>query len=139
SLVERAEKLALGLQFDERGGEQLARSQASKAVEVAGEAETPRVFLNWAHYQAGRREAERFWKCPLAGGGTLVQRLGQELTWIDQEVAKQVPDRARRLPTTRKASALLLGYLRRALIGLAALRQHQESTAAPTPAPGGKR
>jgi hypothetical protein len=136
-LVKRAEDLALGLKLDERAG-RLANSQAAKAVEVAEEAETPRVFLNWAHYQAGRRDSELFWKCPLQDGSPLVQHLGRELGWVEQEVARRVPEEARPA-TTRRAAALLLGYFRRALIGLEALRAHQNNVKPAPSAAGGKK
>jgi hypothetical protein len=131
SLVARAEKLVLDLRppTDERGRtrvdlEEMARSQASKAIAVAEASETIRVFLNWARYQAGRDRSRDFWSCPLEGGGKLVDRLRDDLEWLGQQVDAQVPDAGRRLPTLRKAAALYLGYFRRALIGYKTLAEH---------------
>src|SRR5437763_664097 len=104
SLVTRAEELALGLRLDPARDGRLANSQASKAIEVAEGAETLRVFLNWARYQAGRRDAERFWKCQLQDGSNLVQRLDADLAWIEGEVKKRVADDPQRLATTRRAA-----------------------------------
>jgi hypothetical protein len=139
-LVEKAENMAIDLQLDPKSGERLANSQASKAMEVAEAAETPRVFLNWVHYQAGRgKEPGFFWGHAMSDDSTLVRRLAAELSWIEQEVAKEVAEVPRRQATVRRASALLLGYFKRALVGLAELTEHRRNSKATSAAAGGKK
>jgi hypothetical protein len=106
-LVRKAEALVSQLKESKQWNKEVGRTQASKAIEVAQEAETLRLFVNWLRYQAARESNRQpFWSASLART-TLAEVLSQELNAI-QNAESDDP-----MPKVR----LFLGYFRRALIG----------------------
>jgi len=110
-LVQQAENLAW--QLREAGWQEAeqGRTQASKAVEVAQDAESLRLFVNWLRYQAARESRQqRFWSRQLKKQ-ELAEVLVSDLKAIQKRAASdQTP--------VMLAVRLYLGYFRRALVGV---------------------
>lgn len=110
-LVRKAEALVSQLKAS-KWDESVGRTQASKAIEVAQDAPTLRLFVNWLRYQAAREsERQPFWSVELGRGrekANLAEALTRELNAI-QRAQPEHPMRAVRL---------FLGYFRRALVGV---------------------
>ena len=110
-LVQKAEALISQLKAS-KWDESVGRTQASKALEVAQDAQTLRLFVNWLRYQAAREsERQPFWSVELGRGrekANLAKALTRELNAI-QEAQPKDP-----MPAVR----LFLGYFRRALVGV---------------------
>lgn len=105
-LVQKAE--ALVHQLKDLGGwnQDIGRTQASRAIEVARAADSLRLFINWLRYQAAREsDRQRFWSLKL-NQATLAETLSKALN--DLPAGEDGP-----MPQAR----LLLGYFRRALVG----------------------
>ena len=111
TLVKKAEDL-VNLLKKSQWDKGVGRTQASKAIEVAQESPTLRVFVNWLRYQASREsERQPFWSVEIVEGhkkSCLAELLAQELNII-QKAQPGDPMRAVRL---------FLGYFRRALVGV---------------------
>lgn len=110
-LVQKAEALVSRLKAS-KWDKSVGRTQASKAIEVAQDAPTLRLFVNWIRYQAAREsERQPFWSVDLGQGrekANLAEALTQELNAI-QKAHPENP-----MPAVR----LFLGYFRRALVGV---------------------
>lgn len=107
-LVGRAEKIVLEARNKlSRGDAETGKTQASKAIEVAQEAKSLRVFYNWLRYQMAR---EDFWRIPLSEDKPLAQRIAEEAQWIQQKAGS--------LEEALKAVLRFLGYFRRALVAV---------------------
>ncbi len=106
-LVRKAESLVSQLKESKQWSKEIGRTQASKAIEVAQEADTLQLFVNWLRYQAAREgDRQPFWSASLAKK-ILAEMLTDELNAIQ----RAEPDDP--MPTVR----LFLGYFRRALVG----------------------
>ena len=105
-LVQQAENLAW--QLREAGWQEAeqGRTQTSKAVEVAQDAESLRLFVNWLRYQAARESRQqRFWSRQLKKQ-ELAEVLVSDLKAIQKRAASdQIP--------VMLAVRLYLGYFRR--------------------------
>ena len=116
-LVEAAEQVVKDLRIDARSAEEMGKSQASKAIQVAQAADSLRVFINWVRYQAGRERSADFWSRETGSDQKLVERLAGEFREFEQKLAGRIADESRRGPTLMAAVVLFLGYFRRALVG----------------------
>lgn len=107
-LVEKAEALIVQLKDSGNwsGRNDLGRTQASRAIEVAQAADGLRLFVNWLRYQAAREsERDQFWSLKI-GQTTLAEALVADLNSLtSQEEDKMITVR------------FFLGYFRRALVG----------------------
>lgn len=110
-LVRRAEEVMRRLRKSKQRDEEAGRTQASRALAVAQDSDSLRLFLNWLRYQAAREaDRQRFWSASLQKG-TLAEAVADELKAIAKEAAED----------TMVAVRYFLGYFRRALIGEAFL------------------
>ncbi|MGQ9533085.1 MAG: hypothetical protein ACUVTQ_09850 [Desulfotomaculales bacterium] len=116
-LVARAEEIvkAMGGHAEQAG--ELSKAQLSRAVDVAREARSSRVFNNWLAYQAGREQSGEFWSHRIAGR-ELVDWVRETLTFIEERIGEQVPsDPECRREAVTESLVRFLGFLKRALVG----------------------
>lgn len=111
-LVAEAEELVLGLSSD---NDETGKTQLSRAIDVAGTADTLRVFINWLRYQAGRERSRDFWTRPTRNGASLAEAVAQSLGLIREELSKRCEKISEK--TVMRATTLFLGYMRRAVVG----------------------
>jgi hypothetical protein len=116
-LVIKAEAVVKELNIDAKKAEEMGKSQASKAIEVAQASGSLPVFVNWVRYQAGRDRSGDFWARNAGKNQALAERLTAEFRDLQQVVAETVKDESRQSPTLMAAVVLFLGYFRRALVG----------------------
>ena len=110
-LVQKAEALVSQLKKS-KWDESVGRTQASKAIEVAQDASTLRLFVNWLRYQAAREsDRQPFWSVGLGEGRKKV-KLAEALTRELNAIQKAHPK------DPMRAVRLFLGYFRRALVGV---------------------
>ncbi|RMF34388.1 MAG: hypothetical protein D6759_05910 [Chloroflexi bacterium] len=110
-LVRKAEDLVQRLKQSGWQGSDQGKTQASKAIEVAQDASSLRLFVNWLRYQAAREREKKqpgFWSRSL-DGQLLAEAMVADLQEIQQQFGK---DR------TMQGVRLYLGYFRRALVGI---------------------
>lgn len=111
-LVAEAEKLILGL----RGGDyDIGKRQLSCAIDVAGTADTLRVFVNWLRYQVSREQSRDFWARTTHNDTNLAEAVVQSLGLIRNELSKRCGKVSEE--TIMRAATFFLGYLRRAFVG----------------------
>lgn len=116
-LVARAEDIvkAMGGHADQAG--EPSRAQLARAVDVAREARSSRVFNNWLAYQAGREQSGEFWSHRI-GGRELVDWVRETLAFIERRVGEEIPsDPEGRREAVTESLVRFLGFLRRALVG----------------------
>jgi len=105
-LVDAAEKIVLTAKDQLSGKAETGKTQASKAIEVAQEAKSLRVFRNWLRYQMAR---EDFWQTHVESK-FLAERIAEEVERIAGE--------AKSSEEALKAVIRFLGYFRRALVAI---------------------
>jgi hypothetical protein len=104
-LVSWAEEIVLSAKEElkelENRGEK-GRTQASKAIEVARESNSLRVFNNWLRYQTARSDSGEFWGMKTKSGKSLAQSISEKIREIKE----------------MKNVMRFLGFFYRALVGV---------------------
>lgn len=104
-LVQRAESLVRDLKAS-RWNKDVGNTQASRALEVARDASTVRLFVNWLRYQAAREsERQPFGSVQMGHGGrkiSLAEAITRELNALQQEAGGDPMEAVR----------LFMGYFR---------------------------
>ncbi len=110
-LVRKAESLVQRLKRSNWQESDQGKTQASKAIEVAQDASSLRLFVNWLRYQAAREREKKqpgFWSRSL-DGQVLAEAMVADLREIQQQLGED---------QTMEGVRLYLGYFRRALVGI---------------------
>jgi hypothetical protein len=116
-LVARAEEIVKAMRGHAEQAGELSKAQLARAIDVAREARSSRVFSNWLAYQAGRKESGEFWS-QRVGDRELVNWVRETLAFIERRVGEEMPSDAEgRREAVTEALVRFLGFLRRALVG----------------------
>lgn len=116
-LVVRAEEIVQAMGQQAGGLEDLSKSQLARAIDVARNARSPRVFHNWLAYQAGRDQSRAFWTQAI-GNRQLIDWVRETLQFIEARLDEKVlPDQKLRQEAVTEALIRFLGFLRRSMVG----------------------